>query len=51
MDSSFDVDLTKIGVEPTKISGAVSGFVEDHVPLALVLVGALLVWSYASTYR
>jgi hypothetical protein len=56
MDSSFDADLAKldptsIGVDPTKISGAVLGFVEDHVLLALVLVGALLAWSYASTYR
>ena len=44
MDSSFDVD-------PMRISNAFSGFVEDHVLLALVLVGAILVWSYASAYR
>jgi hypothetical protein len=44
LDSSFDVDLTKI-------SEIVPGFVEDHVLLTLVLVGALLAYSYASTYR
>ena len=44
MDSSFDVD-------PMRIYNAFSGFVEDHVLLALVLVGAILVWSYASAYR
>jgi len=51
MDSSFDVDLTKIGVDPAKISEIVSAFAEDHVLLALVFVGALLAYSYASTYR
>jgi hypothetical protein len=51
MDSSFEVDLTKIGVDPTKISKIVSAFAEDHVLLALVFVGGLLAYSYASTYR
>jgi hypothetical protein len=51
MGSSFEVDLTKIGVDPTKISEIVSVFAEDHVLLALVFVGGLLAYSYASTYR
>jgi type IV secretory pathway TraG/TraD family ATPase VirD4 len=51
MDSSFEVDLTKIGVDPAKISEIVSAFAEDHVLLALVFVGGLLAYSYASTYR
>jgi hypothetical protein len=51
MDSSFDVDLTKIGVHPAKISEIVSAFAEDHVLLALVFVGGLVAYSYASTYR
>jgi len=44
MDSNFDVDLTKI-------PEMVSAFVEDHVLVALVLIGGLLAYSYASTYR
>jgi hypothetical protein len=51
MDSSFDVDLTGIGVDPAKISEIVSAFAEDRVLLALVFVGGLLAYSYASTYR
>jgi hypothetical protein len=51
MDSSFDEDLTKIGVDPAKISEIVSAFAEDNVALVLVFVGGLLAYSYSSTYR